>query len=71
MLWKRLIPSEWKIQELEQGLEPEVIETVRDPIEIQNVGDTLIGGGKARNIDIVFYSVEHFIARTKLEELML
>jgi hypothetical protein len=35
MLWKKSIPAEQKIKELEEGIEPEVIETIRDPTEIQ------------------------------------
>ena len=42
MLWKKSVPAEQKIKELEEGLEPEVIETIRDPMEIQKLGNDLI-----------------------------
>jgi two-component system, OmpR family, sensor histidine kinase VicK len=42
MLWKRSIPAEQKIKELEEGIEPEVIETIRDPTEIQKLGNDLV-----------------------------
>ena len=42
MLWKKSVPAEQKIKELEEGLEPEVIETIRDPTEIQKLGNSLI-----------------------------
>ena len=42
MLWKKSVPAEQKIKELEEGLEPEVIETIRDPTEIQKLGNDLI-----------------------------
>ena len=33
-IWSKAIPAEQKIKEIEEGIEPEVIETIRDPIEI-------------------------------------
>jgi two-component system, OmpR family, sensor histidine kinase VicK len=35
MLWNKAIPADEKIREIEQGIEPEFIETLRDPIQIQ------------------------------------
>ncbi len=65
MLWKRSIPSKSKIQELEEGLEPEVIETVRDPIEIRKIGDTLIGSAK-EEILILYSTARAFYRQDKV-----
>ena len=37
-IWSKAIPAEQKIKEIEEGIEPEVIETIRDPIEVQLIG---------------------------------
>lgn len=37
MLWNRSVPAEQKIKEIEEGIEPQVIETVTDPIDIQKL----------------------------------
>jgi signal transduction histidine kinase len=65
MLWKRSIPSELKIQELEEGVEPEVIETIRDPIEIRKIGDTLIGSAK-EEILILYSTARAFYRQDKI-----
>ena len=41
-IWSKAIPAEQKIKEIEEGIEPEVIETIRDPIEVQLIGLELI-----------------------------
>ena len=41
-IWSKAIPSEQKIREIEEGIEPEVIETIRDPIEVQLLAFKLI-----------------------------
>src|SRR5215831_1865355 len=65
MLWKNSIPAELKIQELEEGLEPEVIETVRDPLEIQNIGNTLIKSAK-EEILILYSTARAFYRQDKV-----
>jgi two-component system, OmpR family, sensor histidine kinase VicK len=35
MLWNKAIPAEQRIRQIEEGIEPEIIETIRDPIKIQ------------------------------------
>ena len=35
-LWKTSIPAIQKIKEIEQGIKPDIIETITDPIKIQN-----------------------------------
>ena len=41
-LWDKAIPSEQKIREIEEGIKPEVIEPLRNPLEIQNLHINLI-----------------------------
>jgi signal transduction histidine kinase len=41
-LWRKAIPADQKIREIEEGIEPEIIETIRDPIEIQMLGFELV-----------------------------
>ena len=41
-LWAKAIPAKQKIQEIEEGIIPDVIEIIRDPIEIQNLFINLI-----------------------------
>ncbi len=36
-LWNKAIPAEQKIREIEQGIKPDIIETIIDPIKIQNL----------------------------------
>ncbi len=36
-LWNKAIPAVHKIKEIEQGIKPDVIETITDPIKIQNL----------------------------------
>ena len=36
-LWNRAIPVIHKIREIEEGIKPDVIETITDPINIQNL----------------------------------
>ena len=64
MLWKKAIPAEQKIKEIEEGIEPEVIETVRDPIEIQKIGSDIIKSAK-KEILIIFSSAKAFYRQDK------
>jgi two-component system, OmpR family, sensor histidine kinase VicK len=41
-LWKKGIPAEERIKDIEEGIQPNFTETVRDPIEIENLGYDLI-----------------------------
>ena len=41
-LWRKAIPADQKIREIEEGIEPEIIETIRDPVEIQRLGFELV-----------------------------
>jgi two-component system, OmpR family, sensor histidine kinase VicK len=41
-LWDKAIPAEQKIREMEEGVKPDVIEPLRNPLEIQNLHINLI-----------------------------
>ena len=41
-LWDKAIPAEDKIKEIEQGIKPEIIKTIKNPMEIQNLYQYLI-----------------------------
>ena len=41
-LWRKATPAEQKIREIEEGIEPEVIETIRNPFEIQKIAFELV-----------------------------
>jgi nitrogen-specific signal transduction histidine kinase len=41
-LWDKAIPAEQKIREIEEGVKPDIIEPLRNPLEIQNLHINLI-----------------------------
>jgi signal transduction histidine kinase len=64
MLWNKAIPSEQRIREIEEGIKPEVIETMRDPVEIQKLGNNLITSAK-EEILIIFSTARAFYRQYK------
>jgi two-component system, OmpR family, sensor histidine kinase VicK len=60
MLWRKAIPAKQRIKEIEEGLIREFIETIQDPIEIQNLVSKTITSA-AEEIDIVFSTPNSFI----------
>ncbi len=64
MLWKRSISAEQKMMELEEGLEPEVTETIRDPIEIQRLRNDLLELAKDE-ILIIYSTARAFYRQDK------
>ena len=58
-LWRRAIPAEERISEIEEGTKREFIETIRDPSEIQKVGYDLIRSAK-EEILIIFSEASAF-----------
>ena len=64
MLWNKAIPAEQRIREIEEGIKPEVIETIRDPVEIQKVGNNLIASAK-KEILIIFSTARAFYRQYK------
>jgi hypothetical protein len=45
-LWNKAIPAQEKITEIEEGMKPPFIETLRDPHEIQKLGLDLVNSAK-------------------------
>ena len=64
MLWNKAIPAEQKIKEIEEGIEPEAIETIRDPVEIQKIAHALIKSAK-KEILIIFSTANAFYRQDK------
>jgi two-component system, OmpR family, sensor histidine kinase VicK len=58
-LWSRALPSEQKIIEIEEGIEPEVIETIGNPFEIQKLAFKLVRSAKDE-ILLVFSTANAF-----------
>jgi two-component system, OmpR family, sensor histidine kinase VicK len=58
-LWRKAIPADQKIREIEEGIEPEIIETIRDPVEIQMLGFELIKSA-AYEILVIFSTANAF-----------
>ena len=44
--WKSAIPAQHKIMEIEEGVKPPFMETLRDPVEIQKIGVDLVKSAK-------------------------
>jgi two-component system, OmpR family, sensor histidine kinase VicK len=59
MLWRKAIPAKQRIKEIEEGLKREFIETIQDPIEIQNLVSKTITSA-AEEVDIVFSTPNSF-----------
>jgi hypothetical protein len=56
LFWSRAIPAEQRFRELEEGLKPDFIEIIGDPVEIQKLGFDLVRSAK-REILILFSTV--------------
>ncbi len=59
MLWRKAIPAKQRIKEIEEGLKREFIETIQDPVEIQNLASKVIISA-AEEIDIIFSTPNSF-----------
>ena len=71
--WSKAIPAEQKIREIEEGIEPEIIETIRDPVEIQLLAFELIKYATSEILIIfstanAFHRQEHAGAMKLLKE---
>jgi two-component system sensor histidine kinase VicK len=58
--WKKAIPAEQKVKEIEEGIKPEVIDTIRDPVEIQMIGFELVKSAM-EEILIIFSTSSAFL----------
>src|SRR5262249_40576718 len=60
-LWNKSIPADEKIREIEEGIQPPFIETIRDPYELQKMGFDL--GRSAREELLVLFSTANAFLR--------
>lgn len=60
-LWKKAIPAEERIREIEEGFKREFIETIRDPSEIEKIGCDLIKSAKEEIV--IFFSTSKALHR--------
>src|SRR5581483_8866672 len=58
-LWQKAIPAQERIKEIEEGIKPDFIETIRDPIEIQKIGFGLVKSAM-KDILILFSTPDSF-----------
>jgi len=63
-LWSQAIPSHIKIRELEQGIKPEVLQTIKEPNEIIETGQKLIGSAK-EEILVIFHTANAMLRQLK------
>lgn len=63
-LWNKSIPAEVKIKELEQGLEPDIIEVIQNPAKTMNLYLELIRGAK-KEILLIFPTTNAIIRQNK------
>lgn len=63
-LWQKAIPAQERIKEIEEGIRPDFIETIRDPIEIQKIGFGLVKSAM-KDILILFSTPDSFRAYPK------
>jgi two-component system, OmpR family, sensor histidine kinase VicK len=59
ILWSKATPADQRIKEIEEGIKPEIIQTIQDPIETQKIGYDLIKSAK-EEILIIFASSNTF-----------
>jgi two-component system, OmpR family, sensor histidine kinase VicK len=69
-LWEKAIPAEQRIREIERGIKPEIIETLRDPFEIQKRIFKMIKSAKYE-IMVIFSTANAFRRQTKVESITL
>jgi len=63
-LWQKAIPAEQRITEIEEGVKPAFMETIRDPAEIQKIGSDLIRSAK-QEVLIIFSTSKAFLRQDK------
>lgn len=64
-LWKKAIPIEDRIKEIEEGIKPSFIETIRDPKEIQNIVFEMIKSAQ-NEIQIIFPTAMEYLRQEKI-----
>jgi two-component system, OmpR family, sensor histidine kinase VicK len=69
-LWEKAIPAEQRIREIEQGVKPEIVETLRDPFEIQKRVFEMIKSAK-NEIMVILSTANAFRRQAKVESITL
>jgi two-component system sensor histidine kinase VicK len=64
-LWRQALPAHVRIKELEEGIHPEVLQTIRDPNEIIEVGHNLVRTAKDE-ILIIFHTANALLRQEKI-----
>ena len=60
-LWDKSIPAQEKIKEIEEGIKPQFIETIRDPFQLQKLALDI--GNSARDEVLLIYSTANALYR--------
>ena len=63
-LWNQATPAHIRIKELERGIQPEVLQTIRDPNEILETGYKLVKSAK-EEILIIFHTANALLRQEK------
>jgi two-component system, OmpR family, sensor histidine kinase VicK len=67
-LWRQATPAHLRIKELEEGIHPEVLQTLREPDEIVDTGYRLVRSAK-NEILIIFHTANALLRQEKSEGL--
>ena len=68
-LWNKAIPAEQRIREIEEGVKPDVIETIRDPYEVQKIAFNLVKSCRAKILG-VFSRANAFLRQIRIQFLL-
>jgi two-component system, OmpR family, sensor histidine kinase VicK len=63
-LWNQATPAHIRIRELETGIQPEVLHTIKDPNEIIETGNKLVESAK-KEILVLFHTANAMLRQTK------
>lgn len=63
-LWNQATPAHIRIRELETGIQPEVLQTIKDPNEIIEIGNNLVKPAK-KEILLLFHTANAMLRQTK------
>src|SRR5215210_3236091 len=68
--WHKAIPAEDRIREIEEGIKPDFIETIRDPTRVQNIAFDLVKSCK-EEILTIFSTSNAFLRQERANGLVL
>jgi two-component system, OmpR family, sensor histidine kinase VicK len=63
-LWHQATPAHIRIRELETGIQPEVLHTIKDPNEIIEIGNNLVKSAR-KEILLLFHTANAMLRQTK------